>query len=74
MGNTVGTFNDDEVKHLSEEDREKLKQHTVEQLQTNQEIRELMKTNPKLFTGIQEVRDILKKQLAPVLQGMPPKS
>jgi hypothetical protein len=74
MGNTVGTFEDHEVANLSEEDREKLKQHTVEQLQTNQEIRELMKTNPKLFTGIQQVRDILKKELTPVLQGMPPKT
>ena len=47
MGNGVGTFGENEVKHLSPSDRKKLRQHTVQHLQNSKEIRALMQKNPK---------------------------
>jgi len=73
MGNGVGTFGENEVKHLSPSDRKKLRQHTVQHLQNSKEIRALMQKNPKLFTKIKEVKTILRKKVNPVRKKMPKK-
>jgi hypothetical protein len=71
MGKTVGVFRENEVKHLSRGDREKLKRQAIKQLQTSKEIRSLMKSNPKPFATIPEANKILRKKLTPVLKRMP---
>src|SRR5207237_1408287 len=60
MGSGVGAFSESEVKHLSTSDRQKLRRLAVQHLQNSREIRAIMKTNPKLFTKIKEIRNILK--------------
>jgi hypothetical protein len=68
MGNTsqLGMFDEDEVKHLSGPDREKLQSHVSEQLQ--QAIGDLQKAKPEMF---QEIRDMVRKKSKTVLDGMP---
>lgn len=65
MGNSKGMpiFNDDELEHLSESDREKLKKDALEEIRTNTDIRELLKTNPEIFKETREVRGIVRKTL-----------
>jgi hypothetical protein len=67
MGNTKGMpiFNDDELGHLSEEDREKLKQDALKEIQTNPEIRDLLRTKPEVFANRPDVRDIVRKKYKP---------
>jgi hypothetical protein len=71
MGNTKGMpiFDDDELGHLSEADREKLKQDALEEIRTNQEIRDLLKTKPEVFADRQDVRDIVKRKLKPWVES-----
>jgi hypothetical protein len=68
MGNTSqsGIFNEDEVKHLSRQDREKLRNHVSEQL--HQAIGDLQKAKPELH---QEIRDMVREKSKTVLGGMP---
>jgi hypothetical protein len=65
MGSSKGMpiFNDDELQHLSESDREKLKKDALEEIRTNQEIRDLLKTNPEVFANRPEVREVVRKKL-----------
>jgi hypothetical protein len=71
MGNGVGTFHHDEVKDLSPGDREELKRQTLQQLETSQEIRAIINSNPELLTKIPEINAILRKNLTPVWERMP---
>jgi hypothetical protein len=70
MGRSIGAFNEDEVKNLSLADREKLKRQAIRLLQGSKEIRALMKSEPKLFTKIKDVKKILRKKLTPVRKRM----
>ncbi len=67
MGNSKGMpiFNDDELGHLSESDREKLKKDALEEIRTNQDIRDLLKTKPEVFANRRDVRDVVRKKLKP---------
>ena len=71
MGNSKGMpiFNDDELEHLSESDREKLKNDALEEIRNNQEIRDLLKTNPEVFANRPEVRDVVRKKLKSWVEG-----
>jgi aspartyl/asparaginyl beta-hydroxylase (cupin superfamily) len=73
MGNGMGAFDEREVKHLSASDRKELKRHTLKHLQSSKEIRALMKRKPTLFTGIKQVKTILRKKVNPVRKRMPKK-
>jgi hypothetical protein len=71
MGNTsqLGIFDEDEVKHLSKPDLEKLQQHVSEQLR--QATGDLVKTKPELFSKIAEVKEIVRGKSQAVLDNMP---
>jgi hypothetical protein len=71
MGSGVGAYSDSEVKHLSKSDRDKLRRHAVQHLQNSREIRAIMKSNPRLFTKIKEVKEILRKKLDPERKRAP---
>ena len=71
MGNSKGMpiFNDDELGHLSDSDREKLKKDALEEIQTSQEIRDLLKTNPEVFANRRDVRHLVRKKLKPWVES-----
>ena len=69
----MGAFDEREIKHLSASDRKELKRHTLKHLQSSKEIRALMKRKPTLFTGIKQVKTILRKKVNPVRKRMPKK-
>jgi hypothetical protein len=70
MGNAVGTFHEDEVKHLSPAHRKELKRQALKHLKTSKEIRALIISKPRLFTKIDEVNKIMRKKLSPVRERM----
>jgi hypothetical protein len=70
MGYKVGAFREDEVRDLSPGERKELKRHTLQALQNSREIRALMTRNPKLFTNIKKVKEILRKKVNPVRKRM----
>jgi hypothetical protein len=70
MGNAVGTFHEDEVKHLSRAHRKELKRQALKHLKTSKEIRALITSKPRLFTKIDEVNKVMRKKLNPVRERM----
>ncbi len=68
MGNTSqsGIYKEEEVQHLSKQDREKLRNHVSEQL--HQAIGDLQKAKPELH---QEIKDMVREKSKTVLDGMP---
>jgi hypothetical protein len=68
MGNTSksGIYQEEEVKHLSPQDREKLRNHVSEQL--HQAIGDLLKAKPELH---KEIKDKVREKSKTVLDSMP---
>jgi hypothetical protein len=52
MGDLVGVFTDEELEGLSAKDRELLKQHILQQLQTNPKIWDIIHYDPGILTSI----------------------
>lgn len=65
MGNTqqMPIFNDDELGHLNDEQRKKLKEEALDQIRNNPDIAGLLKTKPEVFANRREVREIVRTAL-----------
>jgi hypothetical protein len=65
MGNTQGMpiFNDDELGHLNEEERKKLKKEALDEIRNNPEIAHLLKDKPEVFANRRGVREIVRRVL-----------
>jgi len=74
MGSAVGVYTNKEVKDLTAEEREQLKEHITRR--ASAEIRRLINSDPtvlKHLTKHKGVRDALKKAAAPTLKRLPKK-
>jgi hypothetical protein len=73
MGNGVGVYDEDEVSNLSAPDREELKKQAMQQLNASEAIRDIVRNNPKLLTGLTadpQIKSILKDKLNPLLDRL----
>jgi hypothetical protein len=62
MGVPVGVFDDEEVKNLSEADKRLLKEYILGQIQTSEEVRRIIRDNPRILTVDPDVRTILRQK------------
>jgi hypothetical protein len=62
MGSPVGVFTDDEVKELTINEKNLLKEHIIQHIQTSAEIRRIISDDPKLLTGNPKIRKILRRK------------
>jgi hypothetical protein len=70
MGNPVGVNPEKDVKDLSKDDREMLKQHVMHQIQTSAEIHKIISADPKLLktlTKHRKINSILRRKAKPML-------
>ena len=73
MGNGVGVYDEDEVSDLSPSDREELKKFAMEQLNASEAIRDIIRNNPKLLTGLTadpQIKSVLKGKLNPLFDRL----
>jgi len=70
MGSPVGTYNDDEVKGLSEAEREELKRAALKELHESKEIRKIIEAHPTLLTRDREINQKLRGKLDSVLNRL----
>jgi hypothetical protein len=70
MGSPVGTYNDDELKGLSEADREELKRAALKELYDSKDIRKIIENHPTLLTRDREINKKLRGKLDSVLNRL----
>jgi hypothetical protein len=70
MGDLVGVFEEEELKGLSDGQREQLKQEVVRLLQTSPEIRAIINENPGLLAREPDINEILQKKARPFLDQL----
>jgi hypothetical protein len=73
MGNGVGVYDEEEVTNLSAPDREELKKQAMQQLNASEAIRDIIRNNPNLLTGLTadpQIKSILKDKLNPLLDRL----
>jgi hypothetical protein len=63
MGDLIGVFEDDEVKHLTPQQKEEQKRRVLELLQNNKEIRDIIAKKPKLLTRDSDINAIIRREL-----------
>jgi hypothetical protein len=70
MGDMVGVHDVEELKGLNDQDRELLKQHILQQLQTNPDIRAIIEKDPMILTRDEHINPILKRMARPLLDRL----
>jgi hypothetical protein len=63
MGDAIGVFDDDEVKHLTPQQKEEQKRRVLELLQNNAEIRAIINQDPKILTRDSKINEIIRREL-----------
>jgi hypothetical protein len=69
VGDTLGVFTNSEVKELNPDERELLKHHIIQQLQTSEEVHKIIGANPKLLQALTKhpkIRKILRAKARPL--------
>jgi hypothetical protein len=73
MGNGVGVHSEDEVKNLTKEQRDQLKDEVIRHLRTSEEIHQILRSDPNIIETLTksntQLRDILKKGCSPTYSG-----
>jgi hypothetical protein len=63
MGDAVGVFDENEVAHLTPQQREEQKRRVLELLQNNKEIRDIISQDPRILTREPKIKAIIKREL-----------
>jgi hypothetical protein len=70
MGDMVGVHTEEELKTLSPQQREQLKQQILDQLQTSPEIRKIINEDPQILTSDSRINEVLKRELRPFFDSL----
>jgi hypothetical protein len=70
MGDMVGVYTEDELKGLSPQDRNLLKQKVLQQLQTSPAIWAIINKDPGILTRDPHIKPILQRGARPLLNRL----
>jgi hypothetical protein len=54
MGSALGLYNDDEIKHLTEEDKQRLRMHIIEALRDTGILKNFLDGNPDIKQALRD--------------------